>query len=386
MTWFSLVRGAALAIGLLVASALAAAEPGKLWIYIGTYTGEGSQGIYRCDFDPASGTLTAPHLAAEAVHPSFLAVDPRHRFLYAVNEIDRLDGKPTGAVSAFAINGRTGVLTALNQQPSHGTAPCHLTVDKAGKHVLVANYGSGSVAVLPIESDGRLGPATCVVQHQGKSVDRERQGSPHAHCVKLDASNRHAFVCDLGLDKVMIYRYDAVRGKLTPNDPPFARVKPGSGPRHIAFGPDERNAYVINEMASTITAFTYDPSQGALKSIQNVSTLPSGYSQPTSCAEIEVHPTGKWVYGSNRGFNSIVAFEIAEKSGKLKLIGQQRRGINVPRNFAITPDGSYILVANQDGRSVIVFRIDSTTGQLHPVGKKIAVSRPVCIVPMQPPQ
>ncbi|HZU38270.1 MAG TPA: lactonase family protein [Gemmataceae bacterium] len=386
----SLPTGLTVILALLLSLGLAmpadAAGTGKLWVYIGPYTGQGSQGIYRCDFDPALGRLTEPTLAAKTDNPSFLAVDPSRRYLFAVNEVEQWHGQKTGAISAFAIDPKTGALTPLNQQSSHGTSPCHLTVDKAGKHVLVANYGSGSVAVLPIGSDGRLGQATCVIQHHGHSVNAQRQEGPHCHCVKLDAANRFALVCDLGLDKVMIYRYDAESGKLTPNDPPSASVKPGSGPRHIALRPDQQNAYVINEMASTITAFRLNRDSGALTPIETVSTLPADYHAETSGAEIEVHPSGKWVYGSNRGYNSVVEFAIDSGSGKLTLVEQQRSHINVPRSFAITPDGLHALVANQDGKSVLAFTIDAQNGKFKPTESRVEVANAVCVLPIRPPE
>jgi 6-phosphogluconolactonase len=370
---------------LLVPAAAFAAPPGgaaangKWWVYVGTYTQKDSKGIYRFDFDPASGKPTGRALAGEARNPSFLALSPDHRFLYAVSETDDFEGKKTGAVAAFAVDAQTGDLKALNNEPSGGTGPCHLVVDRAGKHVLAANYGSGSVCVLPIESDGRLGKATSFIQHKGSSVNKARQEGPHAHCVTLDAANRFAFVCDLGLDKIMIYRYDTERGTLTPNDPPSASVAPGSGPRHFAFSPDGRYGYLTNEMTCTVTAFAYDAERGALKELQTVATLPGEVKPAYSTAEIEVHPSGKFLYDSNRGYDTVAVFRIDPKTAELTRTQEQGDQVKVPRNFAIDPTGQYVLVANQDSDSIVVFRIDPKTGELTPTGTRVDVPIPVCV-------
>jgi 6-phosphogluconolactonase len=371
------------------ASARSPMEVSKMdqwWLYVGTYTGGPSKGIYRLDFDAASGKLTNRSLAAAAVNPSFLAIHPTHRFLYAVNEIDNFNGGKTGAVSAFAIDPKTGDLTMLNQQPSGGTGPCHLVVDKQGKHVLVANYGGGNVCVLPIQAEGQLGKATAVVQHQGSSVDKQRQEGPHAHSINLDPANRFAFAADLGLDKVLIYRYDALNGTLTPNEPASVQLAPGAGPRHFVFHPNGRLAFVINEMASAVTAMTYDPDKGLLKEVQTVSTLPAGFKGNTSTAEVVVHPSGKFLYGSNRGHNSIAVFAIDSETGKLKPMGHQGHQIKVPRNFSVDPAGSYLFVANQDGNSIVVFRIDPKTGELNPTETVVEVPKPVCLRMMPRPR
>ncbi|HEX5499736.1 MAG TPA: lactonase family protein, partial [Thermomicrobiales bacterium] len=290
----------------------------KFWVYFGTYTtGKSkSKGIYRCEFDAATGKLGAPALAAETKNPSFVAIHPNQRFLYAVGEISDFAGKKSGAVDAFALDLRSGELKALNQKPSGGAGPCHLTVDRRGHSVLVANYGGGSAAVLRIAEDGRLGETTAFVQHSGKGSDPARQAGPHAHSINLDAANRFAVVADLGLDRVFVYRFDADKGTLTKNEPPSVAVTPRSGPRHFAFHPDGRHAYVINELANTVTAMTYEADKGVLKTIQTVSTLPEGYKKLTWTAEVQVHPSGKFLYGSNRGHNSIAIFTIDDKSGE----------------------------------------------------------------------
>jgi 6-phosphogluconolactonase len=351
----------------------------KLWVYIGTYTSGASKGIYRLELDLASGKLSEPALAGKAVNPSFLAVHPGRRFLYAVDEIGDFGGKKTGAVSAFALDPKTGDLTRLNQQPSGGAGPCHLVVDKAGKHVLVANYGGGSVSVLPIGDDGRLGPPSDVVQHHGSSVNKQRQEGPHAHSINLDAANRFAVAADLGLDKLLVYRFDAARGKLTPNEPPSASVAAGAGPRHFAFHPDGRHAYVINELNSTVTAFRYDANRGVLTELQTVTTLPRGTRVTNYPAEVQVHPSGKFLYGSNRGHDSIAVFTIDAGTGRLTPVGHQAEGIKTPRNFGIDPTGAYLVVANQGSGSLVVFRVDPKTGKLAPTGVTAKVPAPVCV-------
>jgi 6-phosphogluconolactonase len=353
--------------------------PPKYWVYIGTYTDGASKGIYRFELDPATGKLTERTLVAETVSPSFLAIHPSHRYLYAVSEIGDFGGKKSGAIAAFALDPKTGDLKFLNRESSGGKGPCHLVVDAKGKHVLAANYGGGSVCVLPIDKDGRLGKATAFVQHKGKGVNPERQEGPHAHSINLDTANRFAFVADLGLDKVLVYKFDATKGTLTPNDPPAAEVNPEAGPRHFAFHPDGKHAYVINELQSTITAFDYDPDQGTLKSLQTISTLPKNFKGKTTTAEVVVHPSGKFVYGSNRGHDSIAIFTVDKQTGKLTAAGHQTHKIKTPRNFVVDPTGTNLIVANQASDSLIVFRIDAKTGALTPVGNPVEVPKPVCI-------
>jgi 6-phosphogluconolactonase len=364
-------------------SAAAADQPvsktGKLRLYIGTYTGPKSKGIYRLELDLASGQLSTPALAGEVVNPSFLAIHPSRRFLYAVNEVANFKGEQNnGGVSALAIDARTGDLTLLNQQSSRGAATCHLVVDKAGKTVLVASYTGGSVASLPIGDDGRLGPVTSFIQHEGKDIQGQPL-KPHGHSINLDAGNRFAVAADLGLDKLFVYKFDSAKGTLTPNDPPYTAVSNGSGPRHFAFHPNARNGYVINERAMTVTVFDYKPQAGTLNEIQTVSTIPGETQKGYSTAEVVVHPSGKFLYGSNRGHNSIAVFKIDESTGKLTPGGHASSGIKTPRNFAIDPAGQYLIVANQDGHNLIVFRINEQTGELTPTGHTAEVTSPVCI-------
>ncbi|HKQ37394.1 MAG TPA: lactonase family protein [Verrucomicrobiae bacterium] len=340
-------------------------------VYVGTYTGAKSKGIYALRMDK-QGKLAPLGLVAETPSPSFLAIHPNKKFLYAVNE------KDNGTVTGFSIDGKTGKLTQINEQPSHGAGPCHVSLDKTGKTVLVANYNSGSIAAYPVRRDGSLGDAATKIQHEGGSADPRRQKGPHAHFITPDPANRYALVCDLGLDKVLVYRLDAAKASLTPNDPPFGVVKPASGPRHLAFHPKGRFVYVNNEMNSTLTVFNWDKSRGALEELQTVSTL-SGEVRGNSTAEIEVHPSGKFVYVSNRGHDSIACYSIDEKNGRVALIEHQSSGGKTPRNFAIDPKGEFLLTENQGSDSVVVFRIDANTGRLMPTGERAEVGAPVCM-------
>jgi 6-phosphogluconolactonase len=358
----------------------------ELLVYIGTYTrrearvlGGKSEGIYLYRFDPSSGALEYSSKIAGVDNPSFLALHPQGRYLYAANETGDFGGQPTGAISSFAIDPATGGLTFLNQQPSHGTDPCHLSVDQTGKFVLAANYSSGSVAVWPILEDGQLGPTSEVIQHHGSSVNPQRQEGPHAHSITLDPANRYAFVADLGLDKVMIYRLDLNQGKLIPNTQPWAQVKAGAGPRHFDFHPSGKYAYLINEIGSTMTAFAYDEAKGALTELQTLSTLPADFSGRSHCADVHVAPSGKFVYGSNRGHDSIVIFAIDEATGKLTEVGYESTQGQTPRNFAIDPTGAFLLAANQNSDTIVTFRIDSATGRLTPTSHVTNVPMPVCI-------
>jgi 6-phosphogluconolactonase len=351
-------------------------------VYFGTYTtGAKSKGVYVSRLDPASGTLSPPQLAAEASSPSFLAVHPTGNFLYTVNEVNTFGGKPTGSVSAFAIDRKSGLLKQLNQQSSEGAGPAHLIVDKDGLNVLVANYGGGSVAVLPLGKDGKLKSASALVQHTGSSVNPQRQKEPHAHSINLDPANRFAYVADLGLDKVLAYRFDARNGLLTLNNPPSASVQPGAGPRHLAIHPSGRFAYVINELNCTITAFNNDSAKGELKELQTISTLPAKQAMQSgfSGAEVQVHPSGKFLYASNRGHDSIAVFAIDQNTGRLTYVENEPTQGSTPRGFGIDPDGGYLLAGNQRSDSVVVFRIDPQSGKLAPTGTKIEVGAPVCV-------
>jgi 6-phosphogluconolactonase len=380
--FFRLLLGGGILAVLLAGTTFAQNAPGKfdkLRVYIGTYTGPKSKGIYRCELDLAAGKLTEPQLAATVTSPSFLAIHPNQQYLYSVNEISNLAGKKMGGITAFAIDAKTGDLTQLNQEGSGGAGPCHLSVDRAGKNVLAANYGGGSVCVAPIDADGKLRSLSSFIQHKGSSVDKSRQEAPHAHSVNVDANNRFAFVCDLGLDKVLSYKLDADQGKLTPNDPPAVDMAPGAGPRHFAFHPDGKAAYAINEMNCTITAMDYDAERGVLTKRQSVPTTPDGVKKGYSTAEVQVHPSGRFVYGSNRGQNSIAIFKVDTSTHELTPAGHQGHHVKTPRAFGIDPTGAFLIVANQDGHSLVVFRIDQATGALTPTDSEIQVGSPVCV-------
>jgi len=347
--------------------------------YIGTYTRNNSKGIYVFRFDSSTGKLTPIGLAAESNNPSYLAIHPNHRFLYAAIETGDFEGKNSGAVAAYSVDRTTGKLAFLNQVPSHGTAPCHVMVDKTGKNLLVANYDSGSIAVFPIGADGKLGEASAAIQHHGSSVNKERQEGPHAHCIMPSPDNRFALVADLGLDEVLIYRFDASKGSLTPNDPPFGKTPAGAGPRHFAFSENGKFVYVINEIQCTASTFAYDAKRGALRLLDTISTLPDGYkvTDADSTAELRVHPSGKFVYGSNRGHDSIAVFAVDSASGTLKPVERVSTQGKTPRGFEIDPTGSYLIAANQDSDSLVVFQIDRNTGKLTPTGQKIEAYVPV---------
>jgi 6-phosphogluconolactonase len=387
-----LLVSAAILVTVMLTGAAVAQSPkpatGKeMLVYIGTYTTDKSKGIYASRLDLATGALTPPELVAETPNPSFLAVHPTGNFLYAANEVRALNDQPGGGVSGFAVDRATGKLTPVNQQSSRGAGAVHLVVDKAGRNVLVANYGGGSVAVLPIDKDGRLKEASAFVQHEPPPGAAENV-RPRAHSINLDPANRFAYVPDLGLDQVRIYRFSSEAGTLQPNEPPFVSLPPGAGPRHFAFHPNGRFAYVINEKSVTLTAFAHDPDGGGLKPYQTITTLPAG--EPVeigySTAEVQVHPSGKFLYGSNRGHNSIAVFTVDPASGSLGFVQAKPTQGNTPRGFGIDPTGAYLLVAHQRSDSVVVFRIDPASGKLTPTGHTIAIGSPAAVkfVDVQP--
>jgi 6-phosphogluconolactonase len=378
------LRGFGGTLGLAVSRTLYARSydnetPREVLVYVGTYTAGKSEGIYLYRMNLSSGELKHVTTIRGVVNPSFLTLDPQRRYLYAVNEVTDFAGKPGGAVSAFAINRKTGKFRFLNQQPSYGGAPCYVTVDRTGRFVLVANYAGGNVSVFSIGRGGELGSVTDVDQHHGSSVNANRQNEPHAHSIVLDQANRYAYSCDLGTDKIMIYRFDSKKGKLTANHQPWVQAKPGAGPRHFTFHPGGRYAYVMNELDSTVTAFTCDRARGTLTETQTVRTLPEGFSEMNTTADIHVSPSGKFLYGSNRGHNSIVVFEIEGRTGKLRFIEHAATEGKTPRNFAIDATGRFLLAANQDSDTIRTFRIDPATGRLKATGYVAEVPSPVCL-------
>ena len=345
-------------------------------MYVGTYTSGKSEGIYGYHTAPYVGAVDR-FTSSKSVNPSYLAIDKSKKYLYAVNEVGEYAGKPGGGVSAFTIS-VDGSLRLLNEQATLGADPCYVTIDTKRKNLLVANYTGGSVTVLPIRSDGTLSMATDVKQHEG-SGPKEQQKGPHAHCIILDRFERHALVADLGIDKVMIYRFNRAAGKLIPAKQPFAELQAGAGPRHLTFHPGGKYLYVINELDSSMTTFKYNELNGTLTHIDTVSTLPSDFSGVSYCADVHVSQSGKFLYGSNRGHNSIVVFEINQRTGKLKLVEHVSTEGAWPRNFAIDPSAKFLLVANQRSDNVVTFNIDQHTGRLTPTGHNHQIPSPVCL-------
>ncbi len=350
----------------------------QFWVFVGTSTSGDSKGIYRFRFDDATGSVEDFALAAEAANPTFLAIHPNGQRLYAVNAIGEFRGERTGAISAFALDARTGALTLLNQQPSGGAGPCHVVVDRTGKNVLVANYMGGSVACLPLDAEGQLRPASSVFQHVGSSINPERQEGPHAHSINLDSNNRFALAVDLGVDKVLVYHFDPEKGVLSPNEPSSAPLKPGAGPRHLAFHPNGKYAYVINELDSTVTAFAYDAEHGTLQEIQTITTLPGGFTEENYPSEILVHPNGRILYGSNRGHDTLAIYGIDPASGRLTARGHYPSGGKWPRNFKFDPSGRWMVIGNQNSDNFHVCRVDAETGNLTPTGPVQQAPAPIC--------
>jgi 6-phosphogluconolactonase len=375
-------------LALLLASAVSsiptasvpAATPNLVTVYVGTYTDGTSRGIYRFVFDTKTGATTEPVLAAETQNPSFLALHPSGRFLYAVGEVSSFERARSGAVSAFSIDPSSGDLTLLNQRSSEGSGPCHLVVDKPGRHVLVANYGGGNVAVLPIGADGALRPASSVRAHEGSGPVKGRQETPHAHGIYLDAADRFAFSPDLGADRVFVYRFDGEKGTLEPHG--AAALDPGAGPRHLAFHPGGRHVYVINELSSTVTLLSYDPQAGRLAPLQTVTTLPADFTGRSSTAELAVSPDGRFVYGSNRGHDSLAVFLVDQTTGRLTPAGHVGVGGKTPRHFTIDPTGHFILTGHQGSGTIGIFRLDPESGKPSPAGAPLAVDKAVCLLPV----
>jgi 6-phosphogluconolactonase len=358
------------------------AGPQAYHVYFGTYTKAPSKGIYRALLDPATGKLSPAELAAECRNPSFLAVHPNGRVLYAIDESSDPAKHPGKGVAAYAIDATSGRLSLLNEQSNGGPGPCHLAVDRDGRALVIANYSGGSVAAIALQTDGRLGAPGSVIQHAGSSVNPARQKGPHAHVVTVAPGNRHVLCADLGLDQVLVYQFDATRATLRANDPAFVRLPAGAGPRHLAFHPGGRYLYAINELLCTMAVFDFDAARGGLKEVQLISTLPPGETVKPgfSTAEVAVHPSGKFLYGSNRGHNTIVVYAIDATNGRITHVANTPTGGKTPRHFALDPAGAWLLAENQDSDTVVVFRIDPNSGRLTPTGQSLAVPSPVCAV------
>ena len=370
-TFFRITVLATLALG------QAHAAPTKALVFIGSYSAADKDSVHLYQLDLKGGSLKKLSAVSGLRNPSFLKIHPNGKFLYAVNEVGDFQGKKSGGVTAFGLDVKNGKLTQLNQQPSGDTGPCHLTVDATGKYVLVAHYGGGSTTVLPIKKDGHIGPVTSQIEHKGSSV-LPRQKAPHAHAIHVGPNNKFAFAPDLGIDKVLVFKFDEKTGQIRETKFGGASVDPGSGPRHFGFHPNGKYAYVINEIKQTVTAFGFRAKRGKLRTLQTISTVPEPV-KGNSTAEILVHPSGKFLYGSNRGHNSIAMFRVDEKTGKLTALGHEPIRGEIPRNFGIDPTGQFLLAAGQRSNNVNIFRIDSETGKLKFTGNSIEVASPVCV-------
>ena len=351
-------------------------------LFVGTYTTRGSQGLYSGRFDPATGAISDLAPDATMPNPTFQVLHPTLRVLYSVSEMRDEAGRHDGSVTAFAIDLRTGRLTALNRQTVRAQGPCHLAVDATGRMLIASNYASGSVTALPIAPDGRLREPASVIQHHGSSVVAERQSEPHAHSTTISPDNRFAFAADLGIDRVVAYRTDPAAATLAAHDSSTIAVRPGLGPRHFAFHPSRRSAYLITELGNTINVFSYDEASGRLSEIQEISTLPDGHAGVSYAADVHLSADGRFLYGSNRGHDSIAIFAVDPDSGRLTAAGHAPVRGKWPRNFALDRAGRYLIAANQESDSLTVFGRDPDTGQLEPHGAPVAVPAPVCVTLM----
>jgi 6-phosphogluconolactonase len=372
-----------LTIGFILSGCLStdgSAAADKYRVYFGTFNTTPGTGIYKAVLDVKAGTLSEATLAGEAVRAGFLAIHPDGKHLYAVGELGGFKGKSPGSVSAFEIDTATGNLKAINSQPVGGPGPCHLIVDPTGRNVLSAQYSGGSCTVVPIAKDGSLRSRSSFHQHVGGSgVVERRQNAPHAHSINLDPAGRIAVVADLGLDQVVIYQFDPAAGTLTPNDPPFVKTAPGGGPRHFIFHPSGEFGYTNLEITSQVTAFKYDAASGTLTPIQTLPTLPKGYTDRNSTAEIRVTPDGRFLYVSNRGHNSIAMYAIDQKTGNLTSLGNEPTRGEVPRNFNLDPTGSYLIAVHQKSNNATLFKVNKKTGKLEFTGGEIEVPKSVCV-------
>ncbi len=347
-------------------------------VFISAFAGGDKGAIHAFRFDTKAGTLSLLHRTTDVQNPFFLAVSKDARFLYSI-DAEQFGGKEEEHVAAYSILNREGNLKRLNHQSARGTASCYLDIDATGKTVVVANYSTGSVAALPVNQDGYLGKASTLIQHRGSSVNPARQKGPYAHSIEISPDNRFALSADLGIDKILIYQLDAKTAQLVPNEAQKSvSLPPGSGPRHLTFHPDGKRVYVINELTNTITFFDYAPKSGRLTTRQTISTLPADFQGTSHCADLKITPDGKFLYGTNRGHDSIAMYRIAE-DGQLNLIDIKPSLGKGPQNLFITPDGQWLICANMPGHNVVVFAIDANTGQLTIQGKPISMPMPSCI-------
>jgi len=347
-------------------------------VFVSAFARGGDGAIHAFGFNTTTGAMKPLQRTTDVQHPFFIAVSPDMRSLYAVDS-EEFGGAVDEFVAAYAIEGRSGRLKRLNQQSARGTVTCYLDVDATGQTVVVANYATGSVAALPVGKDGSLGEAVSFVQHSGSSIDPERQDGPYAHSIVISPDNRFALAADLGLDQVLIYRLDPAASRLTPNDAqPFAMAPPGSGPRHLTFHPNGKRVYVINELKNTVTYFDYAAEPGTLALQQTISTLPADFTGKSYCADLKITPDGTFLYGTNRGHDSIAVYRIGEE-GRLSLVAVEPSLGKGPQNLLITPDGRWLLCANMPGNNVVVFQIDANTGRLSAAGKPVSMPTPSCI-------
>ena len=343
-------------------------------LYFGTYTNASpSEGIYHSTFDSTTAVLSKPKLAAKVSSPTFLAIHPNNKIVYAISE------RNPGEVSAFAIDPHTKHLNFINKVSSGGIGPCHLSLSVDAKTLLVANYSSGSLSSIPIKIDGSLGTPASQIKHKGSSVNKNRQEAPHAHSINITPDNKFAYVADLGIDKIMIYNLDTKTSKLTTNTPSYFATKPGAGPRHLTFHPNGKLVYLINELDNTLIALSYNSTNGELKELQSISTLPSGFKGKSKTAEVNIHPNGKFLYASNRGHDSIATYAINSDTGMLTFVSFQKYEINNPRHFNLDPSGKFCIVGSQDTNQISLFKIDQKNGELIPTKTKYTIGKPVCI-------
>lgn len=365
-----------LAVGAYASKFLWSSDRVRRLVFVGTYTKKTSKGIYAYRWTSQTGEMTEIGLAVETPEPSFLALSPDRKDLYAVNE---LSGRP-GSVSGFIVAPLSGKLRPKNVVPSGGTGPCHLTTDKTNQVLFVANYESGSMSSYQILSDGSLSEPVSDIYYPGSSVHVERQRSAYTHCTTVSPDNKYLLVNDLGLDRIMVYRFDPKTAKVVANDPPFYSAIPGSGPRNLTFHPNGRWAYSINEIMSTLDCLTWDSSKGTLTRFQNISTLPMDHENPTAAATVVVHPNGQYLYASNRGDDSITAFSITPGHGRLTLMQRVSCEGNAPRHFAIDPSGKWLVIANQESANLVILKCDAHSGKLSATGRQYPLDSPVCVV------